>query len=399
MVIGFFLMMTLILAIIYTYIWYRLIRPAALTGWRKWLSVALLIPFPLIMPISFLLRRITQNYFINDLVNWAGFIGFGFISLLFAGLIIRDMVLIIVFIIKKLSYLLKQKTSGWRAQKDFDPQRRLFLLNATNVGIIGAAALLTGYGIYEARRRAILEEITVPIANLPAKFEGYRIAQFSDIHAGATIRRGFIESVVNDLSQLNVDAIVFTGDMVDGSVPHLKNDVAPFADISAPDGVYFVTGNHEYYSGVEPWIEEMDRLGFTVLINEHRQIERDQEKLVIAGVTDYRAGSHLAQHETDPFKAIAGVDNQVIKILLAHQPKSIYKAAEAGYDLQLSGHTHGGQYIPWNFVVTLDQPFISGLHKYKNTSIYVNRGTGYWGPPLRVGIPSEITLIKLVRQV
>jgi hypothetical protein len=161
-------------------------------------------------------------------------------------------------------------------------------------------------------------------------------------------------------------------------------------------GNYFVTGNHEYYSGVMEWIEQIRRLGFSVLINEHRIITREKRKMLLAGVTDYREGRMLPGHQSDPHKAMKAAPKTDVKILLAHQPKNIFDAARAGYDLQISGHTHGGQFFPWNLLVGFSQPYVSGLHTHQNTRIYVSRGTGYWGPPLRVGSPSEITLIKLI---
>jgi predicted MPP superfamily phosphohydrolase len=166
--------------------------------------------------------------------------------------------------------------------------------------------------------------------------------------------------------------------------------------ISSGSGNFFVTGNHEYYSGVIEWIEEVKRLGFTVLLNEHVVITRGQARLLLAGVTDYRGGNFLPSHRSDPQKALNGALPADAKILLAHQPKNIFDAAQAGYDLQISGHTHGGQFFPWNLLVGFVQPYVSGLHTHQNTQIYVSRGTGYWGPPVRVGAPSEITLIKLV---
>jgi predicted MPP superfamily phosphohydrolase len=139
----------------------------------------------------------------------------------------------------------------------------------------------------------------------------------------------------------------------------------------------------------------MDRLGFTVLLNDHKIIQHNQTRIKMAGVTDYRADTIIPEHRTDPQTAIGDPKDADVNILLAHQPKSIFSAADLGFDLQISGHTHGGQYIPWSFLVTLDQPFVKGLHKFKDTWIYINRGTGYWGPPIRVGIPSEVTLITL----
>ena len=221
--------------------------------------------------------------------------------------------------------------------------------------------------------------------------------QFSDLHVGPTIKGPFVESVVQSIEGLNADLIVFTGDLVDGSVADLKEDVAPLSRLNAPFGKYFITGNHEYYSGVLPWIEKAKDLGFKVLIDAHDLLTKEGATLTLAGVTDYSSTQFVKDHKSDPLKAVSGAPNDSIKILLAHQPANIYKAVEAGYDLQLSGHTHGGQFIPWNFVTRLSQPYIAGMSRHQDTWIYVNRGTGYWGPPLRLGISSEITIITLIQ--
>jgi predicted MPP superfamily phosphohydrolase len=152
-----------------------------------------------------------------------------------------------------------------------------------------------------------------------------------------------------------------------------------------------------YYSGAEPWIEEADRLGFTVLLNDHRLIARMSDSIAIAGVTDYSAGQFLPHHLSNPEKAAHGIASDRIKILLAHQPRSLYAAAPYGFDLILSGHTHGGQFFPWNLFAAIGQPYISGFHQYQSSRIYVSKGTGYWGPPVRLGARSEITVITLTR--
>jgi len=382
-----------LLILIYFYIGYRLIKPANLTRHQKWIAWSVIAITPLTLPLSFLFRYSTNENILITLINWMTYIGFGFFSLVLAGLVFRDILLLITKPYQMILHQINKKGSA--ANKKFDPERRLFMLNATNIGVIGAAALMTGYGIYEARRKPILEQVTVPLIGIGPKGEGFKIAQFTDIHAGYTIKRGFIQSAVEQVNNLGADAIVFTGDMVDGTVQSLRDDVKPLKDLNASYGVYFVTGNHEYYSGAEAWIEEIERLGLTVLLNDHKIIQYKESRIMIAGVTDYRAEAIIPEHKSDPRRAMGDAVESDVKILLAHQPKSIFAAAELGFDLQISGHTHGGQYIPWSFLVTLDQPFIKGLHKHKNTWIYVNRGTGYWGPPVRVGIPSEVTLITL----
>ena len=261
---------------------------------------------------------------------------------------------------------------------------------------MAAAALSTGYGIAEAKQTPQVKRVPIKIDHLPPELEGFRIVQITDIHVNPTFRRAAVEDIVGVVNTLDADIVVLTGDLVDGSVAQLGFDVAPLKQINSVSGNFFVTGNHEYYSGVIEWIEEVKRLGFTVLLNEHLVISRGQARMVLAGVTDYRGGNFLTSHRSDPQKALNGAPPADVKILLAHQPKNIFDAARAGYDLQISGHTHGGQFFPWNLLVGFAQPYVSGLHTHRNTRIYVSRGTGYWGPPLRVGSPSEITLIKLI---
>jgi predicted MPP superfamily phosphohydrolase len=268
-------------------------------------------------------------------------------------------------------------------------------MSSMNLGMVGAAGMLSGYGIFEARRSPTIVDISVPIPDLPKEFEGFRIVQISDIHVGPTIKRGYVRRIVDQVNRINKDMICLTGDLVDGSVPSLREAVAPLKELSAPLGSFFITGNHEYYSGVDAWLEEIDKLGFTVLINEHRILEKGKGRIILAGITDYRAGRMKPAHASDPRTALSTAPKEMVKVLLAHQPQSVFEASKAGVDLQLSGHTHGGQYVPWNLLVDWYQPFIKGLYRYENTWLYVNRGTGYWGPPLRQGVPTEITVISL----
>ena len=191
--------------------------------------------------------------------------------------------------------------------------------------------------------------------------------------------------------------VAITGDVVDGSVRDLAHHTEPLARLESRHGTYVVTGNHEYYSGAHEWIRELRRLGTRVLLNEHVVLDHDGAKLAVAGVTDYSAHHFDPSHKSDPHAAVAGAPSDALKVLLAHQPRSASVAAEAGYHLQLSGHTHGGQFWPWNFFVRLQQPFTAGLNRLGRMWVYINRGAGYWGPPMRFGVPSEITLLRLVR--
>src|SRR6266576_248865 len=247
-----------------------------------------------------------------------------------------------------------------------------------------------------ARRPAMVRVVDVPITGLPSDLEGVRIAQLSDLHVGPTLKRDFVERVVDTTNGLQPDLIALTGDVADGFPPALRDEVAPLAGLEAPHGKYFVTGNHEYYWDAAGWVRELEGLGFSALINGHQVIRRGTGRIVLAGVTDLSSGG-LPGHVSDPAAAVAGAPASDVRVLLAHQPKSAFAARAAGYDLQLSGHTHGGQYFPFNLLVRLFQPFVAGLHRLEAMWLYVSRGTGYWGPPLRLGAPAEITLIQLVR--
>jgi uncharacterized protein len=191
--------------------------------------------------------------------------------------------------------------------------------------------------------------------------------------------------------------VAITGDLVDGRVRDLAGDVAPLAALRSRHGSFFVTGNHEYYSGATEWIAALRGLGITVLVDEHVVLDHAGARLVLAGVADVSARHFVAAHRSDPAAAIAGAPRDAgLSVLLAHQPRSAAAAADAGFDVQLSGHTHGGQFWPWNLFVKLQQPFVAGLHRLRSMWVYVSRGTGYWGPPLRLGSPSEITRLRFV---
>jgi hypothetical protein len=261
------------------------------------------------------------------------------------------------------------------------------------------AALVTLAGFVNARRRARIRHVDVPIAGLPQALHGFSIAQISDLHVGATIKRDYVERVVAAVNELEADMIAVTGDLVDGSVRDLGRHTEPLSRLSARHGAFFVTGNHEYYSGAGPWLHELRRLGMQVLMNEHVVLRHEGTAVIVAGVTDLQAVHFDPAQRSDPAAAMAGAPKDAhVKLLLAHQPRSAFAAAQAGFDLQLSGHTHGGQFFPWNYVVRLFHPFTTGLHRVGRLSVYVSRGTGYWGPPKRLGAPSEITYLRLVAE-
>ncbi|MDX8388157.1 MAG: metallophosphoesterase [Ghiorsea sp.] len=342
------------------------------------------------MPI--VLRLAEMEGGLDHVVAWFSYLNMGFFSLLFLWYLLSDVLHLLVKGCKRWVLPLFQSEKG----KVGNPDRRQFMSNSLNLGLVGVSSSMVGVGFAQAVGGAVVREVNVPLGHVPIPLKDIRIAQFTDLHIGPMIKRDYVEGIVSQINQLKPDIIVMTGDLVDGSVAHLKDDVAPLETLSARYGKYFVTGNHEYYSGAEAWIAEMERLGFKVLLNEHQLIEHKGAKLLLAGVTDYRAHTVIASHQSDPAKAMKGAPKSDVKILLAHQPKSIYAATDAGFDLQISGHTHGGQYYPMNFIAKMVNPYIKGLHLHKNkTWIYVSPGTGYWGPPMRLGTEAEITLFRL----
>jgi predicted MPP superfamily phosphohydrolase len=269
---------------------------------------------------------------------------------------------------------------------------RVARLHVSPLAVIGLAIVMMLVGLLQARRPRIVN-IKVPIADLPQALDGYRIVQWSDVHIGPQIRRRFVESLVERTNALQPDAIAITGDLVDGLVSDLRDAAAPIGGLVAPDGVFYVTGNHEYYWRAGEWIAELRRLGLTFLQNEHRVV---RDGLVIAGVTD-PAGRNT--HAPDFERALGAAPREATKILLAHRPQAAEGAAKYGVDLQLSGHTHGGQFFPFNLIIRWFQPIVSGLHRTATGLLYVSRGTGYWGPPSRLGVGGEITVLELHRSI
>jgi uncharacterized protein len=365
-----------VLVLLHFYIGSRLLPDLGLSpvGWT--IGVLMLVASCLLMPMGMMTRSIERQS-LADRVAWAGMLMMGFFSSLLVLTLLRDIALLVLAL--------------------FAPHKAGSATYISAVLVVALSVSATIVGFVNARRRARVVDVDVPIANLPAGLHGFSIVQISDVHVGPTIKRGYVDAIVDAANALDADVIAITGDLVDGSVPQLAADVQPLAKLTARHGVYFVTGNHEYYSGEPAWTRELQRLGVRVLTNEHVVVARGESALVVAGVTDYSAHHFNPQHRSDPAAALVGAPaNAAVRILLAHQPRTAPAAASAGFDLQLSGHTHGGQFWPWNLFVPLQQPFTAGLHQLNQLSIYVSRGTGYWGPPKRFGAPSEITRIRLV---
>jgi uncharacterized protein len=395
---GFIVVAITALTLIYGYFGLRIIKPAAFSLKWKISLWAVLSIFYVAIPLAMIFRSNAPLSPVRIPLSWFAFVSFGFFTLTFSALLFRDASLIVCRFAKALVALVRCFTSPARDEDLENPSRRLFLVNSTNLAVLGVTGSLTGYGLAEARRVPKIVEVDVPLENLPPEFDGFRILQITDIHASMTVRRDYVQRIVDRANEQKHDMIAITGDLADGRVVDLGSETEPLADLRAKFGTFFVTGNHEYYSGVDSWLAEAERLGFIPLLNEHSIIQRHGAEIVLAGVTDYRASRIVPHHASDPEAALAGAPEDSVKIMLAHQPKSVFQAEPAGADLLITGHTHGGQYFPWNYVVSLDQPYVHGLHRHGKTHVYVSRGAGYWGPPIRVGAPSEITVLRLVRK-
>lgn len=379
-VIMFSVVFTLLFAT-HGYLGWRHISPSGLTGAARVAAWALVVTMAAMLLVGFTARFWLKPP-LADIASWIGFVCLGLFSFVFVTTVLRD----VIWLFAKVGRVLPE-----------DLERRTMLLRITNLAVLGTSGVLTAAGVAGARRRAAIVDVTVPIVGLPVALEGFTIAQITDVHVGPTIKRGYIEAIVEGVNSIDADLVAVTGDVVDGTVADLAEHIAPFAHLRGKHGVFFCTGNHEYYSGADEWVAELTRLGLRCLMNEHVVIDHNGAAVAVAGVTDFNAEHVLPAHSSNPQRALANAPAEAFKLLLAHQPRSCTAAAEAGVQLQLSGHTHGGQFIPWNFFVKLQQPFVAGLDRFKDMWVYTSRGTGYWGPPVRVGAPSEITRLRLVR--
>jgi len=367
----------IILGLLHVYIGVRLLPDLASSPGVR-VGGALLLVISCALMLAGLMSRSMQPRAVADRVATVGLLAMSLFSSLFVFTLLRDLVLLLAIVAL--------------------PARHVHLLvMVTAQVVVGLATFVTLVGFAGARRRARIVSVEVPLANLPLALQGFSIAQISDVHVGSQIKQKYVDAIVDAVNGLDPDLIAVTGDLVDGSVHDLSRHIAPLGRLSARHGAFLVTGNHEYYSGERAWTAEFRRLGLHVLLNEHVVVRHGGAPLVVAGVTDFSAHHFDPEQRSDPAAALFGAPTDAgAKILLAHQPRSAAAADTAGFDLQLSGHTHGGQFWPWNLFVRFQQPFTAGLHRLNHLWIYISRGTGYWGPPNRFGAPSEITLLRLV---
>jgi predicted MPP superfamily phosphohydrolase len=375
-----------VLAGLHYYIWLRLFRDPNWAPPTARVAGIVLVVLCLSTPLGFLLRwRLGRS--LLGAVALVPLIWIGVAFLLFVAALGSDLV-------RLCAWATAQALGWWRGSSGPEDAERRELLRR---GLAGAALLVsagaTASGVRSALGEVGVREVPVRLARLPPTLEGLTIVQISDLHVGLTVGLRFVEAVVEKMVALRPDVVAITGDLVDGSVAELAERVAPLSRLAAATrfGAFFVAGNHDHYSGLQPWLEHVQRLGMRPLQNERVSIGDGGGAIDLAGIDDYSGRPDLG-------RALAGCDPQRELVLLAHQPRAVAAASRAGVGLQLSGHTHGGQIWPFGAVVALTQPYVAGLHRHgEHTQIYVSCGTGYWGPPLRLRAPAEITRIVLSR--
>jgi predicted MPP superfamily phosphohydrolase len=359
------------MGLLHAYVWWRLVRRAQLPRSIRIALTALMVLMWLLIPVTTTSRL------------WAPSLGatLGWITMPWMALIG------LCFVTSVALHVITTVTRA-TTKRDIDLSRRRFLAGAT----AGVAGVSVARGITEARGTHEVVDVEVKLSRLPKALDGFTIVQLSDLHIGLTIDRAFVQRVVDLTNGLSPDVIALTGDLVDGPVADLADDVAPLANLRAKHGVFAITGNHEYYAGADAWIAHISSLGARYLRNELVTIA---DGFHLAGVDDYGA-SGWAGHGENLTAATANRDPAKPLVLLAHQPRQVRRAAKFGVDLQLSGHTHGGQIWPWHYIVKAQQGgLLAGRYEHGATQLYVTRGCGYWGPPVRLLAPLEITRVIL----
>jgi predicted MPP superfamily phosphohydrolase len=369
---------------LHLYVWWRLVKNAHLPRrWHVGLSIAMVLMW-LSIPITTTGRL--WSPVIASALAWISMPWMALVGLLFV-------VSVAIHVSRTVAWASRRALR--REPVPESMSRRMFLARVTSGAAVTVAGAGVARGMTQARgeHEVVTVELTLP--KLPKALDGFTIVQLSDLHVGLTIDRDFVQRVVDQTNELSPDLIALTGDLVDGPVEDLAHDIAPIGSLRAKHGVFAVTGNHEYYAGADAWIAAITRLGVRYLRNELVTIGDGAAAFDLAGVDDYGASGYRG-HGEDLHAATAARDPHRALVLLAHQPRQVHNAAKHGVDLQLSGHTHGGQIWPWHYIVRLQQGgLLAGHYTYDGTQLYVTRGCGYWGPPVRLLAPLEITRVVL----
>jgi predicted MPP superfamily phosphohydrolase len=357
-----------VIALVHFYLWKRLVRDTLPAGRRRRIGTIVAVLLAVLVPATLIGVRGGALKFLA----WPGYL---WLALMFYLLLTLAVLEIPRFIVT-------------RRTKE-DPARRLLITRGTAIVAGLTSASIVGYGMKTALGPPRLDRVQLPLPKLPRAMDGTRLAVVSDIHLGPLTGTHHAGRIVDVINSVNADIVCVVGDLVDGTVAELGRFAEPLADIESRYGAFFVTGNHEYYSGFEPWVEEVARLGVRPLRNERVEIGG----LDLAGVNDL--GGAQYGDAPDFGKALGDRDRTRPVVLMAHQPVAAKQAAPYGVDLQVSGHTHGGQMAPFNLVVRLQQPVVSGFGRVDGVPVYVTNGAGFWGPPVRVGAPPQVTVIEL----
>lgn len=394
----------LFLTAVGVYLTRRMIWPLHLNRTpRRFLTSLLmaLIVSAFLAPVAMFLSKngIVTIGFTNFFQSW-GYPLLGFFSILIAVLVIED----ILIVLRKTTFFtlwnLNFKNFFGRYASRFRLLRRNHLVARAGRSIVMTVTLILFVVAYQNAFSPIFPEISVPVANLPTPFEGYKIALLTDTHIGPTFHKQDLQRMVDGINSARPDLVAIVGDIADGMPEDLIEDMKPLKLLRAKDGIIYVTGNHEYYWSADSWMNTLRNIGAKVLFNSSFVIRREAAALAFGGVPDVQGERFFPDHKINLEKTFGGVPHNAdtLWILLAHQPKVIKQAIAAGVDLQLSGHTHGGQFFPWTWVVKLVQKHSAGLYFEGDTALFVSRGAGAWGPPLRLGVPAEVPILTLTKK-
>ncbi|WP_319452809.1 MULTISPECIES: metallophosphoesterase [unclassified Mycobacterium] len=388
----FVVILSAVLALMSLYVWKRLVKDTT-TGRARRAFTAVLVGLTVMLAATLIVPRVT-GIAEPAWLAWPGYVWFGLLAYLFLTLLVLEPGRLALRRWVKRSRP-EPPTQGTEAEPTPSAvNRRVFLARASAVAAGAASVGLVGVGAANALGPPDLLRVPVRLRTLDPAFNGFRIAVVSDIHLGPLSGRAHTERIVRMINETEPDLVAIVGDLVDGTVDELGHAAEPLRDLVSRDGAFFVTGNHEYFVD-DPfsWLSELERLGVAPLRNEHTVITRGGSAFDLAGVNDVAGESRSDGPDFD--RALSGLDSSRPTVLLAHQPVQVQEAAAHGVDLQLSGHTHGGQMWPFHYVVGAIQPSLAGLSTVGDTQLYVTRGAGFWGPPVRVGARPDITVITL----
>lgn len=369
---------------------YTAYKAAQLLPSNKPLGLLLVVPLFLLMVLGPIIYRFNMGVFESiwfQTFVWAGSILMGVWTTFIILSLPIDFVRLVAFVYSRIS------------GSTYSPERRAYILNTLPFAVFLLSGGFAGLGLLQTLYGPRIKKVTGIFKDLPASLQNLKIVQISDLHVGPTIRKNYVEEVVRLTNETNPDLIFVTGDLVDAKAESLVDHLSPLANLNSKYGVYYVTGNHEYYWDAPLLLKELEKLGFEILINENKIIKIENSKVMIAGVTDPMGAQHSPTHAPNINEALKTNEVSHFKILLAHRPNACFEAENLGVNLQFSGHTHAGQFFPFNVLVKFAHKYYRGLNHHKQMQVYVNSGTGYWGPANRFGIGSEITLMTLNKQI